>query len=47
MSNKILSIFLGFLGGFLILGTMIVIAPSVAYELRDTAKLMMKGTGDN
>ncbi|MGC2668772.1 MAG: hypothetical protein WA220_06280 [Candidatus Nitrosopolaris sp.] len=47
MNNKILSIFLTFFGVFLILLAMIVIAPSVAYELRDSAKLMLKGTGYN
>jgi len=47
MHNKILSIFLTFFGVFLSLAVMIVIAPSVAYELRDSAKLMLKGTGHN
>jgi hypothetical protein len=47
MNNKILSIFLTFFGVFLSLATMMVIAPSVAYELRDSARLMLKGTGYN
>jgi hypothetical protein len=47
MNNKILSTFLTFLGVFLSMTAMIVIAPSVAYELRDSAKLMLKGTGYN
>jgi hypothetical protein len=47
MTNKILSTFLTFLGVFLSLTAMIMIAPSVAYELSDSAKLMIKGTGYN
>jgi hypothetical protein len=47
MNNKILSTFLKFFGVFLSLAAMIVIAPSVAYELRDSAKLILKGTGYN
>jgi hypothetical protein len=47
MNNKILSTFLTFIGVFLSLTAMIMIAPSVAYELRDPAKLMLKGTGYN
>jgi hypothetical protein len=47
MNNKILSTFLTFLGVFLSMTAMIVIPPSVAYELRDSAKLMLKGTGYN
>jgi hypothetical protein len=35
MNNKILSTFLTFFGVFLSLTAMIMIAPSVAYELRD------------
>jgi hypothetical protein len=45
MNNKILSTFLTFFGVFLSLTAMIMIAPSLAYELRDSAKLMLKGTG--
>jgi hypothetical protein len=47
MNNKILSTFLTFLGVFLSLMAMIMIAPSVAYELTDSTKLMLKGTGYN
>jgi hypothetical protein len=47
MNNKILSTFLTLFGVFLSLTAMIMIAPSVAYELRDSAKLMLKGTGNN
>jgi hypothetical protein len=47
MNNKILSTFLTFLGVFLSLAAMIVIAPSLEYELRDSSKLMLKGTGYN
>ena len=45
MNNKILSRFLTFLGVFLSLTAMIMIAPSGAYELTDSVKLMLKGTG--
>ncbi|MDQ6863496.1 MAG: hypothetical protein M3044_06700 [Thermoproteota archaeon] len=47
MNNKILSIFLTFFGVFLSLAAMIIIAPSGAYELKNSAKLMLKGTGYN
>jgi hypothetical protein len=47
MNNKILSTFLTFFGVFLSLTAMIIIAPSVVYEPRDCAKLMLKGTGYN
>jgi hypothetical protein len=47
MNNKILSTFLTFFGFYLSLTAMIMIAPSVAFELRDSAKLMLKGTGYN
>ena len=47
MNNKILSTFLTFLDVYLSLTAMIMIAPSVAYELTDSAKLMLKGTGYN
>jgi hypothetical protein len=47
MNNKILSTFLTFFDVFLSLTAMIIIATSVAYELRDCAKLMLKGTGYN
>ena len=47
MNNKIFSTFLTFFGVFLSLTAMIAIAPSVAYELRDSAKLMLNGTGYN
>jgi hypothetical protein len=47
MNNKILSTFLTFFGVFLSLTAMIMMAPSVAYELRDSAKSMLKGTGYN
>jgi hypothetical protein len=47
MNNKILSTFLTFLDVYLSLTAMIMIAPSVAHELRDSAKLMLKGTGYN
>jgi hypothetical protein len=47
MNNKILSTFLTFFAVFLSLAAMMVIAPSVAYELRDSAKLLLKGTGYN
>jgi hypothetical protein len=47
MNNKILSTFLKFFGVFLSLTAMIIIASSVAYELRNSAKLMLKGTGYN
>jgi hypothetical protein len=47
MNNKILSTFLTFFGVILSLTAMIIIALSVAYELRDSAKLMLKGTGYN
>jgi hypothetical protein len=46
MNNKILSTFLTFFGVILSLTAMIVIAPSVAYELKDS-KLMLRGTGYN
>jgi hypothetical protein len=45
MNNKILSTFLTLVDVFLT--AMIIIAPSVPYELRDSAKLMLKGTGYN
>ncbi|MFZ0895077.1 MAG: hypothetical protein WAZ77_11290 [Candidatus Nitrosopolaris sp.] len=47
MNDKILSIFLTFFGVFLSMTAMIIISPSVAYELRDSTKLMLKGTGYN
>jgi hypothetical protein len=47
MTFSLLSIFLTFFGVFLSMTAMIVIAPSVAYELRDSARLMLKGTGYN
>lgn len=37
----------GLFGVFLSLTAMIMLAPSVAYELRDSAKLMLKRTGYN
>jgi hypothetical protein len=45
VNDKILLILLTFFGIFLSLAAMIMIAPSVAYKLRDSAKLMLKGTG--
>jgi len=47
MNNKILTTFLTFFSVFLSLTAKIRIASSVAYELRDSAKLMLKGTGYN
>jgi hypothetical protein len=44
MNNKILSTFLTF-GVFLSMTAMIMIAPSLAYELRDSTKLMVEGSG--
>jgi len=36
--------FLSLFGVFLILTALVIIAPSVAYELRDVAKLVVKGS---
>jgi len=36
---------LSLFGAFLTLTTLVIIAPSVAYELRDVAKVMVKGAG--
>jgi hypothetical protein len=46
--NDKTGLFSGFLtlfGAFLTLISLVIIAPSVAYELRDVAKLMIKGSG--